>query len=156
MIKWTREVNPSQPITCGPWKGDRSLWGTPDSLRELERTMIENSDIISFHAYDDSLYKIKEKISELRKYSKPLICTEYLARGYGNRFENVLTLFKEENVGAINWGLVDGKTQTKYPWSSWDSTFTSEPDVWHHDIFREDGTPYNKEEIELIKSLTKN
>jgi hypothetical protein len=30
----------------------------------------------------------------------------------------------------------------------------SEPKIWFHDIFRKDGTPYNEEEIKLIKSLT--
>ncbi|KAA6323486.1 hypothetical protein EZS27_027077 [termite gut metagenome] len=30
----------------------------------------------------------------------------------------------------------------------------NEPLVWHHDIFRKDGTPFSQEEIDTIKSLT--
>jgi len=153
VVKWAREVNPSQPITSGIWRGEINHWDSPDSLPPVDRFMIENSDVISFHAYDD-IDNVKRKIKELRVYGKPLICTEYLARGNGNRFDNVLRLFKEENIAAINWGLVDGKTQTKYPWSSWSETFTAEPDIWHHDIFLIDGTPYDQTEVELIRSLT--
>jgi hypothetical protein len=29
-----------------------------------------------------------------------------------------------------------------------------EPEPWHHEIFRADGTPYREEEVRLIKSLT--
>jgi len=62
-------------------------------------------------------------------------------------------LFKKEKIGAVNWGLVDGKTHTKYPWRSWVIKFTEEPDVWHHDIFRADGTPYSNEETHFIKKM---
>jgi hypothetical protein len=62
---------------------------------------------------------------------------------------------KEQNVGAYNWGFIDGKSQTIYPWNSWDKQYTSEPDPWFHDIFRRDGTPYSVEEVEYIKSLTR-
>ena len=29
-----------------------------------------------------------------------------------------MPLLKKENVGAINWGLVSGKTNTKYAWDT--------------------------------------
>lgn len=154
VVQWSRESSPSQPITSGIWRGDIENWGAPDSLPLVDKFMIENSDIISFHAYD-GLDKVRKKISELRKYGKPLFCTEYLARGNDNTFNSLLPLFKEEKIAAINWGLVDGKTQTKYPWSSWTENFTAEPQLWHHDIFRSDGSPFNQSEIELIRSLTK-
>ena len=150
---WAREVNPSQPLTSGLWKGNSDQWGNFEKLSAIDQFMIENSDVISFHAYDGSLEKVAQKISELKKYNRPLFCTEYLARGVGNHFETLLPLFKKEKIGAINWGLVDGKTQTKYPWRSWIINFTEEPDVWHHDIFRANGTPYSKEETHFIKKM---
>ena len=61
-------------------------------------------------------------------------------------------IFKRENVGCYNWGLVKGKTQTIYPWGSEEGT--PEPDTWFHDILREDGTPFSVEEVKLIKSVT--
>ena len=66
----------------------------------------------------------------------------------------MLPLFKENRIGAYNWGFVSGKTNTIYPWKSWDSTYTGPPKKWHHDIFYPNGEPFSKEEVELIKNLT--
>ncbi|MFQ5931286.1 MAG: hypothetical protein ACE5MM_02640 [Nitrospiraceae bacterium] len=57
-------------------------------------------------------------------------------------------------MGAYNWGLVAGKTQTIYPWESWLRTFIAEPPVWFHDIFLSDGTPFDPREVRYIKGLT--
>ena len=156
VMKWAREVNPSQPLTTGIWKGNIDHWGTPDCLPALDRYMLMNSDIISFHAYDGEIDNVKKKITELQKYKRPLFCTEYLARGVGNTFESVLPILKESKIAAINWGFVSGKTNTIYPWKSWDSTFTEEPKIWHHDILRADGTPFSLEETDFIKQLSRN
>lgn len=151
VIHWSRTINPSQPLTVGLWTGEIAHWGTLDSLPNLERYMVENSDVISFHAYDGDMDQVKQKITELKRYERPILCTEYVARGTGNTFEEVLPIFKENKIAAINWGLVAGKTNTIYPWSSWRETFTTEPEVWHHDIFRVDGSPYSVEEVTFIK-----
>ena len=153
VLLWSREVNPKQPLTTGVWRGEIAHWGTPDSLPALDKYMLQNSDIISFHAYDGDMERIRLKIGELKKYGRPLICTEYLARGVGNTFEKVLPLFKNEKIAAINWGLVSGKTNTIYPWKSWDSVYTGEPDIWHHDIFRKDGTPFSQVEVTFLKTI---
>ncbi|WP_297693601.1 cellulase family glycosylhydrolase [uncultured Eudoraea sp.] len=156
VMKWAREVNPSQPLTTGIWRGNIDHWGTPDSLPALDSYMLVNSDIISFHAYDGEIDNVKKKITELQKYNRPLFCTEYLARGVGNTFESVLPILKENKIAAINWGFVSGKTNTIYPWKSWDSTFTEEPEIWHHDILRPDGSPFSVEETDFIKQLNSN
>ncbi|PIE99703.1 MAG: 1,4-beta-xylanase [Maribacter sp.] len=153
VIQWVREVNPKQPLTVGIWRGDIDHWGTLDSLPAIDRYMIENSDIVSFHAYDGDMEDVQKKIRELKKYGRPLLCTEYLARGVGNTFEKILPIFKKEKIAAINWGFVSGKSNTIYPWKSWDSTFTTEPKVWHHDILRNNGTPYSGEEVTFIKGI---
>lgn len=155
VFKWAREVNPSQPITMGIWRGEIDNWGTLEKLREVDRVMIENSDIITFHAYDDNVKDVKRKIGELKKYNRPIICTEYLARSNNNLFEGVMSVLKEENVGAINWGFVAGKTNTIYPWETWEKKYAQEPKIWFHDILKKDGTPFSQKEIDLIKKLTK-
>ncbi len=155
VMTWAREMNPTQPLTTGIWKGDVNHWGTPDSLPELDRYMLENSDVISFHSYDGDMNVVQQKISELKKYGRPMFCTEYLARGSGNTFESVMPLLKENKIGAINWGFVSGKTNTIYPWESWYKTYTSEPKIWHHDILRGDGTPYSKAEVQYISKMIK-
>ena len=81
-----------------------------------------------------------------------MICTEYMARTRNNRFSNTLSMLAEYNIGAINWGLVNGKTNTIY---AWDTPIESgaEPTEWFHDIFRKDGTPYRQDEVDLIKKV---
>lgn len=153
VIRWAREVNPSQPLTTGIWRGEVRHWGTPDSLPSIDKFMIENSDVISFHAYDGDMSVVRQKISELNKYGRPLLCTEYVARGFGNTFQSVLPIFKENKIAAINWGFVSGKTNTIYPWETWWTEYTSEPDIWHHDILRSDGTPFSEEEIEYLSTM---
>jgi hypothetical protein len=149
---WAREVNPDQPITTGVWYGHFEA-GDEKSFDAFNTFHMAESDIISFHSYDN-MEGLKKRYGYLKSLGRPLICTEYVARGVPNTFLEMLPFFKAENVGAYNWGLVFGKSQTIYPWKSWDSTFTAEPKLWHHDIFREDGSSYNSEETELIRSLT--
>jgi len=147
---WARSVNPSQPLTSGVWIGD---WSDPEKMEPMHIMQLEQSDIITFHNYDTPT-DFEKKIKELQRYGKPILCTEYMARPNGSTFEGFLPIAKEYNVGMYNWGFVDGKTQTKYPWDSWTKTYTSEPNVWFHEVFRENGEPYKKEETELIKELT--
>ena len=63
-----------------------------------------------------------------------------------------MPVLKKENVGAINWGFVSGKTNTIYAWDT-PMPDGSEPKEWFHDIFRKDGTPYKQDEVNLIKNL---
>ncbi|MEM1327655.1 MAG: 1,4-beta-xylanase [Bacteroidota bacterium] len=153
VVKWSRSVETIQPLTCGQWRGNIDHWGTPDSLPPLESYMATASDVTSFHAYDGDMDAVRRKITELKKYDRPILCTEYVARGGGNTFEAVLPILKENKIAAFNWGFVAGKTNTIYPWKSWRETFTAEPDVWHHDILRADGTPYSEEEVMFLKGM---
>ncbi|MBT8184317.1 MAG: cellulase family glycosylhydrolase [Eudoraea sp.] len=154
VMGWAREVNPSQPLTTGIWRGDISHWGNPDSLPPVDQYMVEHSDVISFHAYDGNMENVKIKIRELQKYNRPILCTEYMARTNGNTFLNMMPILKEHRIAAINWGFVSGKSNTIYPWKSWDSTFTKEPEIWFHDILRADGTPFSEDEVRFIKEIT--
>jgi hypothetical protein len=146
---WVREIAPTQPLTVGVW-GNPTWIDAPDTL---ETFSLENSDVISFHSYSDPK-ATKAMVEGLQKYNRPLICTEYMARGNNSTFEGILPIFKEHKVAAYNWGLFNGKSQTIYPWSSWKKKFTEEPELWHHDIFRKDGTPFDPAETALIKQLT--
>ena len=97
----------------------------------------------------------ERRVKQLQGYGRPLICTEYLARGAGSTFDTTLPLARKYDVGMINWGFVDGKTQTRYPWDSWQKPYTqSQPVTWHHDVFRRDGKPYRQAEVDLIRSMT--
>jgi hypothetical protein len=146
---WARAVNPSQPLTSGVWTGD---WSNSDNMQPMHKMQLEQSDIITFHNYNKPA-DFEKNIKELQRYGKPILCTEYMARPNGSTFEGFLPIAKKYNVGMYNWGFVDGKTQTKYPWDSWTKTYTAEPDVWFHEIFRKNGEPYKKEETQLISQL---
>ena len=153
-FKWARDVNPSQPLTVGLWK-DPVTWSDIDSLSAIDRFAISNSDVISFHAYGN-LEETRKKIEDLEQFNRPLLCTEYLARGEQNTFQIILPLFKEKEVAAVNWGFVAGKTNTAFPWSSWQVEFDSLPKIWHHDIYLPDKTPFDQEEIDFLKEILQN
>ncbi len=148
---WAREAKPEQPLTCGVWKGDYSA---PEKLTPMERLQIDLSDVVTFHSYD-SPTELEKRINWLKRYNRPLICTEYMARGNGSFFFGSLPVGKVHNVGMINWGFVQGKTQTHLPWDSWQRPYTDrEPSIWFHEVFRNDGTPYMVEEVEFIRRMT--
>ncbi len=139
---WAREVNPDQPVSVGLWD-----W----SFEKLNAYQALNSDVITYHDYTDENSHLKT-IQLLKSHGKPLICTEYMARTRGSKFANVMPMLKKENVGALNWGFVMGKTNTIYAWDN-PMPDGSEPKEWFHDIFRKDGVPYKQEEVDLIKKL---
>ncbi len=149
-FEWAREIRPSQPLTCGVWIGH---WEDESKLSPMEKLCLDQSDIITFHNYGDG-DSLKRAITSLRRYQRPILCTEYMARGNKSFFDPNLRILKEENVGAHNWGFVDGKSQTIYPWDSWQNPYNKEPDPWFHDIFRRDGTPYRKSEFDFIREVT--
>ena len=91
-----------------------------------------------------------------------------MAREFGSTFEFSLPIFKENNIGCYNWGLVAGKSQTHFSWSTIldlkkkkeegdfieEGESIPEPEVWFHDILRTDGTPFDESEINFIKDIT--
>jgi Cellulase (glycosyl hydrolase family 5) len=150
VFAWVRSQKPTQPLTSGVWvlefNGDKEL-------KPMEKIQLENSDVISFHNYSDEK-NFEQEVAYLKKYNRPILCTEYMARGNNSTFQGVLPVAKKYNVAAYNWGFVSGKSQTIYPWDSWEKKYVSEPPLWFHDIFRGDGTPYHPYEVEFIKNIT--
>ena len=130
-----------------------ATFAAPERLRPLQRFSLANSDIVSFHNYGNQ-GALQATIKKLRRYGRLLLCTEYMARPFGSTFDPLLEDLKRERVGAYNWGFVAGKTQTNYPWDSWEKTYTAEPTLWFHDIFRTDGTPYRLSEVLYIRHVT--
>jgi hypothetical protein len=151
VFAWAREEKPSQPLTSGLWDGD---WSSFARMNPMARIQIDNSDLISFHDYgwpED----FEHSIELLEQFHRPLICTEYMARGAGSTFDTILPIAQKHRVAAINWGFVNGKTQTNFPWDSWTRPYVLEPPtIWFHDIFYPDGHPYRQREIDIIRALT--
>lgn len=145
VFEWAWEGRPSQPMTIGPFQGNQN-W-----TDELSQIMLEGSDVVSFHCYVDTTLT-NTYLETFRKYQRPMFCTEWMARILTSTFQTHLPLWKAEKIGCYNWGLVAGKTQTFMPWGS--APGTPEPELWLHDIFRLDGTPYKQEEIDAIRKAT--
>jgi hypothetical protein len=149
---WGRSQKPVQPLTSGLWVGDDWSPGAA-SLNAIQRAQLDNSDVISFHNYEQP-EAFEARIAQLRKHGRPLICTEWMARGNGSNVDTILPIARRENIGMINWGLVDGAIQTRFPWDSWERPYTmQEPTLWFHDLLKRDGTPYRAREAEIFRDL---
>ena len=153
VFAWARSVNPTQPLTSGVFQE-----GTWDVGRAtpVEEAQLDESDVISFHDYHWPEV-FERRAARLLALGRPVWCTEYLARGAGSTFDQSLPIGKRLKIAMINWGLVDGRTQTRLPWDSWTIPYVNgrEPVVWHHDVFHADGTPFRQSEADLIRSLTR-
>jgi len=151
VFAWARAMHPQQPLTSGVWTGN---WTDPDKESDTTKIQLAESDIISFHDYNWP-ETFEARIASLRPLNRPLLCTEYMARGNGSTFDTILPIAKRERIAAINWGLVAGKTQTYLPWDSWKRPYVDiQPAIWFHEVFRQDDTPYRQREVDLLRQLT--
>lgn len=149
VFQWARSVDPAQPLTSGVWQGN---WGDPGQRSTISQIQLDNSDVVTFHCYDKPA-SFEGRIDELSSLGRPILCTEYLARSRGSTVEDILPIAKRHNVAAFNWGLVAGKTQTYYPWDSWEHPYKAPPKVWFHDLLQPDGRPYRHDEVKTIQTL---
>jgi hypothetical protein len=147
---WAREAGATQPLTAAPWKGD---YDDTTRMLPISRVMLEQSDVITFHSYDP-LPRTQQLVAALRRYGRPVIASEYMARPVGSTFATHLPWFAEQHVGAINWGFVNGRSQTIYPWDTWKNEYSAPPTVWFHDVFQTNGVAYDSTETLLIRRLT--
>ena len=151
VFAWAREAGVTQPLTSGVWKGD---WSEARKRTPMDKVQLELSDIISFHNYDSGA-EFEKRIEWLKPFNRPILCTEYMARGNKSTFQGSMPVAKKHKVAAYNWGLVQGKTQTHLPWDSWKKPYTDrEPEIWFHEVFHQDGRPYKPEEVKFIREIT--
>lgn len=131
-FRWARAAGPRQPLA--------SCWGAEGV-----------SDLVNLHHYGP-LAELRRVVDKARATGRPVLVTEWMARGAGSRCESHLPYFKAERLGCWHWGLVAGRTQTYFPWGSPEGA--PEPALWHHDLLRADGTPYRPREVATIRHLT--
>ncbi len=157
VFAWARAAGAAQPLTVCAWNAPRPLAPVNEDMLDAhgrallaaQRTAVEHSDVLSFHDYGgpDS---VRTWVTELSTLGRPVLCTEYMARTTGSRFDNILPILNELNVGAYHWGWVAGKSQTWFPWGP--AGDPAEPALWFHDVLRPDGSPFNAAEIELLRA----
>lgn len=146
VFQWARTVAPSQPITAG-------VWNNGPGFQNINRFQLDNSDVITYHNYG-YVDVHRNAVDSLKKFGRPLVCTEYMARRNGSLFQTIMPMLKEQNVGAINWGFISGKTNTIFAWDT-PMPDGKEPVLWFHDIYRKDKTPFSNYEVQFIKSICK-
>jgi hypothetical protein len=153
VFAWARSANPAQPLTSGVFQEGTWDTGRPTPVEQVQ---LAESEVISFHDYHWPEV-FERRATRLLALGRPVWCTEYLARGAGSTFDGSLPVGRRLHIAMINWGLVDGKTQTRLPWDSWTIPYVNgrEPVVWHHEVFHADGTPYRQAEVDLIRRLAR-
>ncbi len=155
-FRWAREVMPTQPLTVAAWRTPEA--GTNDKAfdDEIDRLAIALSDVITFHAYCSR--EVAEKyLTWFQTFGRPVMSTEWMARTIGSKFEDQLDMYHASKAGCFQWGMVQGRTQTHLPWPhtvSEGSEADLDENAWFHDLLRNDGTPFNHAETELISQLT--
>jgi hypothetical protein len=77
VFAWARSVHPVQPLTSGVWAGN---WTDVAKESRTTRIQLAESDVITFHNYGWP-EEFEAKIVSLKPLGRPLICTEYMARG---------------------------------------------------------------------------
>ena len=146
-FRWAREVAPTQPLTA-------CVWDFSERADGINQVLLALSDVNSIHLYLDGK-QTREKVSQLQLLRKPILITEWLHRPNGNTIPDLLPWMKEQKIGAWQWGMIQGKTQTNLNWNTMGPSGTPDPnpELWQHDILHPDGSPYREEEIALYKSL---
>jgi hypothetical protein len=146
---WARASAPSQPLTSGIW----TYSDPPGTWSACALIQAAASDVLSFHSYSDPT-TIALQLSALGGLAqgRPLWCTEFMARP-SCTLAAALPVIASACGGAWCWGLVDGRSQTKFPWDSWQRTLPPEPEPWHHDLLRRDGGPYRDDEAALLRAF---
>lgn len=148
---WARDARPSQPLTSAIWLGN---WSATHRLSPIQLIQTSNSDIISFHNYEKPRAFAK-RVRWLKEFGRPIMCTEYMARGVGSTFQGVLPHAKRHRVAAFNWGLVSGRTQTHLAWDAAENhRIEHDGAPWFHDVLHTDGRPYCEKEAAFLKSIT--
>ena len=58
---------------------------------------------------------------------------------------------KEKKIGSYFFGLVNGKTQFHIAWDFIKEYPSVDTSVWMHDLYHADFTPYDQEELDILK-----
>lgn len=151
-----RSYNPIQPCASCCWSYDKDR----HPFKEIELKMLDMSDIILYHCYENYESSVEVIRFLKEKYDRPMMNTEWLHRIWHNNVEDLFPLFRKEKIGCFSWGWVTGKSQTREPWEwlfneydngkgrDWDFT------KWQHDLVRPNLRPYDYKEYEIIKRET--
>jgi len=153
---WARACTPVQPLTVAAWRTPKLGSGAPAFDDPVDRRALALSDIVTFHAYCD-LAHARRFVAQLARHGRPMLTTEWMARTIDSRIPDQLPFYRAQQVGAFNWGLVKGRTQTDQPWPRALEALHGHvhaPDLWFHDLLWPDGRVYDPAERAVLARLT--
>jgi hypothetical protein len=133
VFAWARRIAPSQPLTAC-WYGALL------------------SDITSIHFYASPVRDPDEAarvIESANSFGRPVVATEALGRPNHGELDEILPLFDENGIGWYLWELMIGADQTRYQWPG---SPPAADDVVFQGLLHEDGTPYRRREVELLRA----
>src|ERR1700681_2430244 len=87
---WARAAGASQPLTSALWIPEDD-WSSERRMKPIERIQISQSDIVSFHNYQNPS-EFQRHLRLLMRYRRPIILSEYLARSFGSTIEGILPI----------------------------------------------------------------
>ena len=65
---------------------------------------------------DSFLLAFNEELDRALAQGRPTLCTECLARPFGNELAAFLPVFAREKIGFYVWGLCEGCGNYRMPW----------------------------------------
>lgn len=149
-----REMDPIQPLTAGPWSYPEKYGiGPAADVEPIQRAALDESDILTFHQYEN-IDRVRSVVHKLQQEGRPMLNTEWLNRILDNLMEDNLPLYNQENIGSYSWGLVAGKSQHFLPWDELWNRRELPLNRWQHDLFDTYHTPYDPNELSLMRSLS--
>ncbi len=152
-----------------PWEANRELLDMTFALARAENPVQpltscwrahEISDITSFHCYEQPgklpatqpgnihYRTFEDELALAASTGRPMLCTECVARTFGNELKSFLPYYSRANIGFYIWGLCAGSAQYHVPWH-WPAG-APEPRRWFQCLLYPDGTPFDPEEMHLI------
>ena len=139
-FRWAREAKPRQPLTIGAWTRLRQphVEGPDGDVRRRVVPRLRR-------ARRSRRARARSAAHTTGPSSAPNGCTASRA----TRSRRSCRFSPQDRIGGYHWGLVAGRTQTYMPWGS--KPGDPMPEVWQHDVFHADGTPYDAKEFELLR-----
>ncbi len=153
IVRWTRELNPVQPVTTSALFLTEHLYDDNKVHRALKE-LAAMSDIHNFHLYDLSVNRMKaldDMIAVLKSLGdRPIACTEIVGRTRGGTFARSLTAFSKYHIHFYNWGMYTSDSN----WAvAWDLSSFEPYEPWFHDVLHPDGYPYDWRDLDWVRNF---
>ena len=110
------------------------------------RYATENSDIVSLDCSS-----VAETLPELQiKYGRPIMCSNIFGRPHGRPIEMALDITNRDIWTTSIEDFIEGRSQLQHSYDS-QSNKVAKPEEWNGYLIRNNMTPYNLTEVDLLQ-----